>query len=275
MTPARNTGAPSPYWARRTTVSVADRAQNEEWGGRKLSARSVIASTLLGVHPPELPAAVLVRSGELFGMRENATRTALSRMVAAGELEATGDAAYRLAGHLLERQARQDVSRRPPQRRWRDGWHVAVVVADRRSAADRTELRSVLRRARFGELREGVWTRPDNLGDHPATAGCTWAAATWDEAPLHLWDLGGWAARAADLETAMAHDRRRLEGEGVAALADAFVLSAAVLRHLQADPLLPAELLPAGWPGGGLRAAYDGFDETFTSVWREWHRSVR
>ena len=39
-------------------------------GGRPLTARSVIASTLLGVDPPRLPTQALVRSGELFGLSE-------------------------------------------------------------------------------------------------------------------------------------------------------------------------------------------------------------
>ena len=51
---------------------------------KPLTARSVLASTLLGVTPPRLSTRVLVRSGELFGVGESATRTALSRMVAAG-----------------------------------------------------------------------------------------------------------------------------------------------------------------------------------------------
>ena len=37
-----------------------------------------------------------------------------------------------------------------------------------------------------------------------------------------------------------------LAPDGPDELAPGFELSAAVLRHLQADPLLPAELLPAG-----------------------------
>ena len=54
---------------------------------RPLSARSVVASTLLGMRPPRLPTQILVRSGALFGIAEGTTRVALSRMVAAGELE--------------------------------------------------------------------------------------------------------------------------------------------------------------------------------------------
>ncbi len=75
-------------------------------GSRALTARSVVASTLLGMTPPRLSSQLLVRSGELFGIAEGTTRVALSRMVAAGELEAVGGS-YQLAGHLLTRQERQ------------------------------------------------------------------------------------------------------------------------------------------------------------------------
>jgi len=57
-----------------------------------------------------------------------------------------------------------------------------------------------------------------------------------------------------------------------AALAPGFELSASVLRHLLADPLLPEELLPAHWPGRRLRQAYDGWDARYRVTLREWSR---
>ena len=57
-------------------------------------------------------------------------------------------------------------------------------------------------------------------------------------------------------------------------LAPGFVLSAAVLRHLQADPLLPAELLPTGWPGAALREEYDRWDGEYRRVLRRWGRAA-
>ena len=63
-----------------------------------LTARSVLASALLGMDPPELPVAQLVRLAGLFGISENRARVALSRMVAAGEATSDGSGRYRLAG---------------------------------------------------------------------------------------------------------------------------------------------------------------------------------
>jgi phenylacetic acid degradation operon negative regulatory protein len=56
-------------------------------------------------------------------------------------------------------------------------------------------------------------------------------------------------------------------------LAPGFELSASVLRHLQADPLLPDELLPADWPGTRLRATYDAWDARYRATLREWSRA--
>jgi phenylacetic acid degradation operon negative regulatory protein len=81
---------------------------------RPFTARSVLASALLGMEPPELPVAQLVRLSGLFGISANRARVALSRMVAAGEATTDGAGTYRLSGHLRERQERQAVSRSGP-----------------------------------------------------------------------------------------------------------------------------------------------------------------
>lgn len=240
---------------------------------RPLTARSVLASALLGSDPPALPPARLVAVAALFGITENAARVALSRMVAAGELT-VADGRYRLAGPLLERHGRQRQSRRLPSPDWDGTWTQVVVTTARARATDRTAARAALRRARLGELREGVWLRPANVAvtlPEPLAATTARFAATPDgdgrALAASLWDLGGWAAGARDLLGRLATVRP----EGSAALAPGFVLSAAVLRHLQADPLLPRELLPRTWPGERLRARYDTWDARYRHLLRAYH----
>lgn len=238
---------------------------------KPLTARSVLASTLLGLDPPVLEVRRLVETAELFGISEGTARTALSRMAAAGEVEADGGR-YRLTGRLLGRQRRQDEGRHPHLRPWRGRWRMAVVTTERRSAADRAELRTELTRLRLAEWREGVWLRPDNLRlDVPALAveHCAWLDADLDERPEGLWDLDGWAAEAG----ALLDDLGELPPVSTGALAPGFVLSAAVLRHLASDPLLPPALLPPRWPGDDLRAAYDEWDRTYRALIATWHRS--
>jgi phenylacetic acid degradation operon negative regulatory protein len=264
-----------------------------------LTARSVLLSVLLGTEPPRLPVRTLVRTTELFGIAEGTTRTALSRMAAAGEVSA-GEGWYALASdRLLARQARQSASRLARTRPWTGGrWLQAVVVASgRRAAADRSALRAALAAARLAELREGVWLRPDNLDGGPAAGDgggddgggdgrplpggdeVRWFRAVPDGDPAglaaRLWDLGAWAARADELRSRMDGLVRPLEAGEPGGLADGFVLSADVLRHLQADPLLPDELLPGGWPGRPLRDEYDRYDAAYRAVLRTWMRAHR
>jgi phenylacetic acid degradation operon negative regulatory protein len=84
-----------------------------------------------------------------------------------------------------------------------------------------------------------------------------------------LWDLPGWARYASELLAAL----EALAPDGPEALAPGFELSAAVLRHLQADPLLPEPLQPADWPGTRLRETYDDWDGRYRTTLRSWSRA--
>lgn len=232
----------------------------------------MLASTLLGTEPPALPVARLVAVAGLFGVSEGSARVALSRMAAAGEVEADGGR-YRLAGHLLERQRRQAVSRSPRMRAWRDRWAVVVLAGEGRPADDRAVLRRVLSQARLAEVRIGTWVRPDNLAvPTPEGAIRFTGRLEGDRAALaaRLWPLAEWARRARSLLDDLERQAPALAAGDTTALAPGFVTSAAVLRHLQADPLLPDELLPAGWPGPRLRADYDAWDATYRALLRTW-----
>jgi phenylacetic acid degradation operon negative regulatory protein len=250
--------------------------------GNALTARSVLLSVLLGTDPPRLPVRRLVRTTELFGIAEGTTRTALSRMASAGEVVAD-DGWYGLSSdRLLARQARQAASRRADTAPW-DGttWRLAVVVTDApRSADSRAALRAALAGARLAELREGVWARPDNLGDLPAAVpsatadALQWFRTTPDGDPAalaaRLWPLDEWSAGADELVTRMTALVGPLEDGERGVLADGFVLSADVLRHVQADPLLPPPLLPPDWPGPHLRTTYDRYDAAYRATLGTW-----
>ena len=93
-----------------------------------------------------------------------------------------------------------------------------------------------------------------------------------DESELaaSLWDLEGWVGTAHELRRAMHELVGPLEAGRPEALAPGFVLSAAVLRHFLADPLLPRELLPRHWPGRALRDDYDRYDAAYRALLRDW-----
>lgn len=256
---------------------------------KPLTARGIIASTLLGTDPPLLSARRLSRAGELFGVSPGTIRVALSRMSAAGEL-AKEDRGYRLTGELLVRQERQRSGRTPLTSEWNGQWEITIVTATGRSAAERASLRAALAALRLAERREGVWMRPDNLAsDRNASARAEVDVSCEthlgrprnpDDAPRlagRLWDLSAWAADAAELCTSLEKLSAELANPATSdgeVLAPGFIESAAVLRHLTLDPVLPPELEPEGWPAAELRSTYDAFDAAYRRELRHWLDAV-
>jgi phenylacetic acid degradation operon negative regulatory protein len=176
-------------------------------------------------------------------------------MVGAGDLIRSQDG-YRLSDRLLARQRRQDEAMRPRTRTWRGDWHIVVVTSVGTDARTRAAQRTSMYRKRFGELREGVWMRPDNLDLDldPDVTDRVRVLTARDGAPeqlaAQLWDLPGWAA-----------DGHRLLDEITQAgdIPGRFVVAAAIVRHLLTDPMLPDDLLPDNWPGAPLRSVYHDF----------------
>ena len=222
---------------------------------KRMTARSVVLSVLLGAHPAWASAAELVRLTSDFDIKEQTLRVALTRMVGAGDLVRSQDG-YRLSDRLLARQRRQDDAVNPHVTAWDGTWTTLVITSVGSDARTRAGMRTALQDSRFGELREGVWLRPDNLEVDLAQEVLDRARvldvrdARPAELAAQLWDLPGWARAGNQLldEMAAATD-----------VPGRFVAAAAMVRHLLVDPVLPAELLPGDWPGVQLRTAYTNF----------------
>lgn len=221
----------------------------------RMTARSVVLSVLLGAHPACATAAELVRLTADFDIREATLRVALTRMVGAGDLVRSDDG-YRLSDRLLARQRRQDDAINPQLLPWDGAWTTLLITSVGIDARTRASLRMALQQNRFGELREGVWLRPDNvtvpLPDEVSSR--VRVLRSYDEDPAELagrlWDLAAWSSAG----------RRLLEDMSSATdVPGRFVAAAAMVRHLLTDPVLPDELVPDGWPGAALRESYAQF----------------
>ncbi|WP_338079827.1 PaaX family transcriptional regulator C-terminal domain-containing protein [Antrihabitans stalactiti] len=240
-----------------TTAAAGDSAQP-----RRLTARSIILSAFLGA-PAEAKAGEILALAALVGLQESAVRVALTRMVAAGDLERS-DGYYRLSERLRRRQARQEEAHHPHVLAWSGQWTMVIVTRTGEAAPERVSLRETLRQLRFRELRDGAWTRPNNLDialpDHVTERSTVFTAtpvanarALADElfAPQEWADLG---------------ERLLTEMATAETLADRFEIAAAIIRHLLDDPLLPAELSDADWPGPRMRESYDRFRREFATL---------
>ena len=262
-------------WVAASTVDKRRARVADLIGDRQLSARSVLATALLGADQPHLQVGELVNIAALFGISDGAARTCLWRMASGGELT-SDDGVYALSGRLLERRQRVDEASRIDDTAlapWDGTWELAVVSLERRSAADRLALRKAATALHLAELREGIWFRPDNLDrDRLPTL-----RAVLDQQCVHfhraetdipagtvrsLFSLDDWAADARRLTVAMS-DELDVEAVGADDFRYQFALSMAAFPNLELDPLLPTELIPRQWPAHTLRSTYRRFDEVF------------
>ncbi|MEO6605314.1 MAG: PaaX family transcriptional regulator C-terminal domain-containing protein [Aeromicrobium sp.] len=230
-----------------------------------LPARSVILSLMMGSDSYSMTSRQVTEIGHYFGISAATLRVALTRGVASGDLLRDG-AAYVLGPRLAARQRHQDEAVREASDPWSGEWEMAVVTAAARPGPERAALRETLTMARLAELREGTWCRPANLRRtktylDTAVLTCFQARPAGDPAELaaRLWDLGAWAKVAEDL-TAQLRDTQDP--------AIRLAVGARVVRHLNTDPLLPAELRPCGWPGADLRAAYAAYQRDLRALTR-------
>ena len=134
-------------------------------------------------------------------------------------------------------------------------------------------------RLRFVELREGVWTRPDNLPRESAPPE-SWATAEsqcqwWTGAPdgdadalatrtLRRRAVGG--ARPTHLDSPGRPDEGACRGVTMARSHPASSRARPRSNTRWRDPVLPAELLPRRWPGADLRVGYEQFQRAFSST---------
>ncbi len=230
------------------------------------SPRSIVLSVLLGSHPPRMSVRRILEFTSLFDVADGAVRTALSRMVAAGDL-ANDDGVYRLTDRLIERQIQQDAGRNQPTADWDGTWWTVVVLSERRSMTARRSFRSRAVGARLGELRPDVWLRPANIditAELPDSLVTRGPMTVGDERRVvaQLWDLDELDARSRTHISALDEASLRLTHHHERSLADAFVALAAAQQFLRTEPQLPSELAPTAG-AVELRQSYSAAVEQF------------
>ncbi|MEV6610105.1 PaaX family transcriptional regulator C-terminal domain-containing protein [Kutzneria sp. NPDC051319] len=201
-----------------------------------------------------------------LGVSERATRATLSRMSRRGLLRTIrqGRQAFLgLAAHgaAVLRDGQRKLDGDIVERHWDGRWTLLTFSLPESRRADRHALRTRLGWFGFGPLRSGLWVSPSAEDISVALAELDLLAHTEVfRAEAFMWtDPARIAREAWDLpEIAAGYDRFRRRWTDTAAeefdeLARRVRLGAEWLLLIRRDPVLPAALLPADWPG--VRAA--------------------
>lgn len=239
--------------------------------------------TLYGAYARDLgdwvSVAALIRLMAELDIDENAVRSAVSRLKRRGMLVAeqrAGTAGYSLSADARVMLAEGDkrIFRRRPAT-VEDGWVLAVFSVPERERTRRHTLRARLTWLGFGTVAAGVWIAPASLEDEARRTLARLGLDTYvtlfrsdhrgfgrlEEQVPRWWDVPGLARLYESfLDTYGRPGAAPWTGPGPAAPPggdpDDKAAFAGYLRVLTdwrrmpyLDPGLPAELLPAGWPG--------------------------
>src|ERR1700736_87452 len=204
-----------------------------------------------------------------FGLNERLVRTATARLAKDGWLE--GHRAGKLSEYHLSQDGRErfaEATRRiysAPETEWSGRWTLVVLPPMR--AAEKKELREELVWRGFGELSSNVFAHPEldprSLRKQQAPSGALAKAIVFDanladgDAPQRLvslgWDLEDLGLRYQRFVTRFERVLAALHGVRILDHQACFIVRTLLIHeyrrlHLR-DPLLPARLLRADWPG--------------------------
>jgi phenylacetic acid degradation operon negative regulatory protein len=251
-----------------------------------------LLATLLGTYgigrQEPVPAGMFPRLLAEFGISPAGARNALSRVARRGLLEPIGagrSRAYQMtaaARAVQESRQRQFSAFGQPPPPWDGKWTLVMYSVPEDDRTLRQALRTKLTRAGFRAMRDGVWATPR---DRQAEAAEVLQLVTPNPAAVLRAELVVSSASLLDLDrmftlTALKSDyehfleqfapvRVRVRQAAVAP-SEALVTRTRLMdtwrEFADADPDLPDELLPAGWPRARAREVFTELDEALRSL---------
>jgi phenylacetic acid degradation operon negative regulatory protein len=231
-----------------------------------VSPRSLALWLLSASAPAPLTASSLIERATIFAIEGSAVRVALGRLVREGMAVQPERGVYALgpAAAALHAKARGWMRVEETVRPWGGAWLLVLTHPLGRTDRARLQRRErALRLSGFAHPGGGIWVRADNLAQDTATLRDTLAGLGLDgEAPLLSGCLAEPAQDAAwrDLWPACALEagydhwlgEMAVSTDRVAHMAtkdaarETYLLGQSVLRAINSDPLLPAELVDTG-----------------------------
>ncbi len=207
----------------------------------------------------------LVCLGIAFGEPLEQTEEAITGAIADGKI-AIGDDNVVSPGIRNEQRIRSHARARTHSSPIWDGTWVRVAFPDGLDHPGVPDsVRNLLKADRLGELRPGIWLRPDNLGtmaklsDAASPSQAYLPSITRVERPRHkaslLWPLEEFSRRSIILADATESFCEQTTIDPDSHVPQGWILMIALMTQIGFDPLLPPALLPAPWGGDRSQTA--------------------
>lgn len=252
---------------------------------RPITAKNLLLDLLRASQGDAWPVRQLVAAAELFGIKENAVRVNITRLVARGILETDSRGFYRMSQRPdpIRDWINTWVDGEQRMRPWDGAW-LAVSAPNPCRTQDRKSLDQQLAKLGFRDLDGRFWLRPDNLS-LPNNELASLLNAFCDNADLLLSsmnavfrdgisvDIGAlWNPAALEddyrhMNKRLQDSRRQLERRDIdTILRESFILGGEAIHLLAVDPLLPASMINADLRAE-LTATMIDYDHHFQRHW--------
>ena len=230
----------------------------------------------------------LIEWGQAFGIDGAATRVAVGRLARQGLIEPVERGVYTIGprGSLMAQTASHWAQAEERIGPWDGGW--IVVHTSHLGRSDKTALRARERAFRlygFAELVAGLWCRPDNLAQllELTRSDLQGFGLEPDAVIMQVREMPGvsaetlyalWPRRALEAGyrehiSAMSQSEKRVPSLDIAAAArETFLVGEAVIKCINADPFLPAQMVDARLRRQMIRAMVS-YNEFGRSVWAD------
>jgi len=229
---------------------------------RQITPKTIILDVLRLTRGGYCQSAKLIAVGELFDFKASTMRVALTRLLAAGKIEADGSSGYRmnpntdLLSDYIEQWKLGDLRRGEWQK---DNW-LMVLLPSNPDRAIRTLSQTTLQFFGFRKARNNVWVRPNNLlpilNDLRALyqlVGLEQEALLFKAADIpypeqFIWESTLWNTEELQFTyeqqlIKLAKSKARLDNLEInSALRESFMIGGQTINLLVKDPLLPDEM---------------------------------
>ena len=169
-------------------------------------------------------------------------------------------------------------------KQWDGQWRLIAFSIPEARRSDRDALRAALTRLSAAALTPGLFASPHDLTTAlraeisprrldddltlATTTSVTHHGTAIERLTTQLWPLDTIKTRYRTLDRVITHEEKRLsrDAEPAVRLAARITVLTALTAALLPDPLLPTELLPAGWPGPDVRERVRRLEPHLTST---------
>lgn len=260
----------------------------------KTTPKRLLLSLLSSPGFREIDVIYLIEWGKIFNIDPPATRVAIARLAKQGFISSVSRGRYSIGpnGEMMAKTARHWIDTEDKVGPWSGNWIVAHTAHLGRSNKTAVRARErALRLNGFASPLAGLWCRPSNfkesllqtkqrltgMGLEPQAAlmSCDAFAGVEIEELYQLWPIERVESEYLDIRKKMQSSAAKLHRlDIIDAARETFLLGESVIKKINADPLLPSEMINTQLRSEMINEM-KSYNESGRVIWEKFHSNIK